>query len=158
LGRPAGQPISLLEQLRHVLEDVLPESKKAWVQDEFIHIGPDTEVFMDQKHLRFALKNVVRTALFESKPRGEVDIHSEGEGVIVVSYPQEGGRVVALSPYLDPNARLTEGDDPGMSLRLILARTLLEKNGGKIKMKYDDADVVRVRIELPLAQATVRNA
>ena len=156
LGQPAAQPVSVLEQLRQVLEEVLPDSKKEWIKEELMSLGQDTEVFIDQEHLRYALKNVLRSALFEAKPRGEVDIHTEAEGVIVVSYLQEGGRVVSLAQYLDPNARPTDSDHEGMSLRVLLAKALLEKSGGKVKMERDDAGNVRVRMQLPTAQSRMR--
>jgi polar amino acid transport system substrate-binding protein len=156
LRPPAAQPISLLEQLRQALEEVLPDSKKQWIKEELTSLGQDTEVFIDQEHLRYALKNVVRSALFEAKPKGEVDIHSEAKGVIVVSYSHEGGRVVSLAQYLDPNARPADSDHEAMSLRVLLAKTLIEKNGGKIKMERDDVGNVRVCMELPIAQTRVR--
>ncbi|MGH7846659.1 MAG: ATP-binding response regulator [Candidatus Binatia bacterium] len=156
LGQPAAQSVSLLEQLRQVLEEVLPDPRKEWIKEELRRLGQDTEVFVDQEHLRYALKNVLRSALFEAKPRGDVDIHTEAEGVIAVSYLQEGGRVVSLAQYLDPNAQPTDSDHEGMSLRVLLAKTLLEKSGGKVKMERDDAGNVRIRMQLPTVQSRTR--
>jgi hypothetical protein len=87
-----------------------------------------------------------------------VDIHTEGEGVIVVSYPQEGGSAVAMSDYVDPQGGQAGAEPEGISLRIILAKTLLEKNGGKVKIEDALTDRMRINIELPLAQALVRNA
>jgi polar amino acid transport system substrate-binding protein len=157
MGQPVRKAISLLEQLRLALEDVLPESKRAWVNKEFMNMHEDSEVLIDPEHLRYALKGVVRTALLEAKPKGEVDIHTEKGGILVISYAQEGGRVVSLAECLDPNARPTDVDGEGMSLRVILAKMLLEQNGGIVKLESDDMGRVRVRLELPVVESGMRD-
>ncbi len=156
MGQPAKQPISLLEQLRYVLEGVLPESKQRWINEQLMGMGEDTDVFVDPEHLRYCLKSVVRAAQFEAKRRGEVDIHTEREGTVVISYSHEGGRMFSLNQYLHPNAQPPDMDHEAMSLRVILAKALIEKNGGKIKMERDNAGGVQVRVELPVARPQAR--
>jgi len=156
LGQPVQKPVSLLEQLRYVLAGVLPESSQRWINEQLTSIGEDTDVFVDPEHLCYALKSVVRAAQFEAKHRGEVDIHTEGEGTIVISYANEGGRVLPLHQYLQPSPRSSDMDEEGMPLRVILAKALIEKNGGKIKMERDDTGGVQVRVELPLAYPQAR--
>jgi signal transduction histidine kinase len=156
MGQPVMQAVSLLEQLRYVLAGVLPESSQSWINEQLMNMGEDTDVFVDPEHLRYALKSLIRAAQFEAKRRGEVDIHTEGEGTVVISYAHEGGRVLSLHQYLDPNSRSPDMDHEGMSLRVILAKALIEKNGGKIKMERDDTGGVQVRVELPVAQPQAR--
>ncbi|HWP57276.1 MAG TPA: sigma 54-interacting transcriptional regulator [Candidatus Acidoferrales bacterium] len=151
LAEPAPQPLRLLEQLCYALEEVLPDNRRSWIREELAQLGEDTEVFIDRDHLRYILKNVLRNALAEAQPKGEVDIHTESGGVVVISYAQESGKVVSLAQYLESNGRSLDLDHGLPSLRLLLAKNVLEKSGGKIDSERDASGNVRLRVDLPLS-------
>lgn len=146
---PAVEKITLYEQLRRVLEEIVPECIKRGATIRWGRKGERGEVFADEAQLRYAFKNVLRTVLAQVKPRGEIQIDVEGEGRVAVSYVPEGGRMSPFTQYLDISSSQTEEEI--LPLRILLAKVLLERNGGGIKVNQLDGCKVLIRAELPVA-------
>lgn len=146
---PAAERIPLDEQLQRVLEEIVPECLKKEATIRWGRKGGAGEVFADEEQFRYAFKNVLRTVLAQVKPRGEIQIDVEGEGRVAVSYVPEGGRMSPFTQYLDISS--SQAEEEIFPLRIILAKALLERNGGGIKVSQLDGGKVLIRAELPVA-------
>ncbi len=146
---PTAEKISLYEQLRRVLEDIVPECIKREATIRWGRKGETGEVFADEAQFRYAFKNVLRTVLAQVKPKGEIQIDVEEEGRVAVSYIPEGGRMSPFTRYLDISS--SKVDEEAFPLRILLAKILLERNGGGIKVSQLDGGRVMIRAELPVA-------
>lgn len=146
---PTAEKISLYEQLRRVLEDIVPECIKRGATIRWGRKGETGEVFADEAQFRYAFKNVLHTVLAQVKPKGEIQIDVEEEGRVAVSYIPEGGRMSPFTRYLDISS--SKVDEEAFPLRILLAKILLERNGGGIKVSQLDGGRVMIRAELPIA-------
>ncbi|MBI2985812.1 MAG: sigma 54-interacting transcriptional regulator [Deltaproteobacteria bacterium] len=146
---PVAERISLYEQLRRVLEEIVPECLKRGATIRWGKKAEGGEVFVDEAQFRYAFKNVLQSVLAQVKPQGEIQIDVEGEGRVAVSYLPEGGRMSALTQYLDSPS--SDVEDQGFPLRILLAKILVERNGGGIKINQLDGGKVLIRAELPAA-------
>lgn len=145
---PAVEKMPLYEQLRRVLEEIVPECIKKEATIRWGRKGEGGEVFADETQFHYAFKNVLRAVLAQMKPSGEIQIDLEGEGRVAVSYLPEGGRMSPLAHYLDLSPAKVE--DESFPLRILLAKILLERNGGGIKVNQLDGGRVLIRVELPI--------
>lgn len=145
---PAVEKIPLYDQLRRVLEEIVPECIKKKATIRWGRKGEAGEVFADETQFHYAFKNVLRAVLAQMKPSGEIQIDLEGEGRVAVSYVPEGGRMSPLAHYLDLSPAKVA--DESFPLRILLAKILLERNGGGIKVNQLDGGRVLIRVELPI--------
>ncbi len=141
---PAMERIFPYEQLRRVLEEILPECSKREATIRWGRRGETGEVFADEAQFRFAFKNVLWTVLGQLKPKGEIQIDVEGEGRVAVAYVREGEQMSPFSHYLDRSTV----EEEALPLRMLLAKILLERNGGEIKVNHLDGGKVLIRAEL----------
>lgn len=146
---PTAEKIPLYEHLRRVLEDIVPECIKREATIRWGRKGETGEVFADEAQFRYAFKNVLCTALAQVKPKGEIQIDVEGEGSVAISYVPEGGRMIPFTQYLDVSS--SKVDEGVLPLRILLAKILLERNGGGIKVSQLDGGKVMIRAEFPVA-------
>jgi DNA-binding NtrC family response regulator len=146
---PTAEKIALYEQVRRALEEIVPECIKKGATIRWGKKNEAGEVFADEMQLRYAIKNVLRAVLAQVRPAAEIQIDLEGEGRVEVSYAPEGGRLSPLNQYLDLSP--SKAEDEAVPLRILLAKILLERNGGAIKVNRLDGGRVRIRAELPVA-------
>jgi DNA-binding NtrC family response regulator len=149
-GQPAKEKILIYEQLRRVEEELLPECIKRETALQWGKRGEAAAVFVDKAQFIFAFKSILRAALAQVKPKSEIQMDVEGEGKVAISYLREGAGVGALHEYLGV-AKAANGDE-AMPLRMLLANTLLERNGGGIKVDYHENGRARIRAELPVVE------
>jgi DNA-binding NtrC family response regulator len=149
-GQPAKEKILIYEQLRRVEEELLPECIKRETALQWGKRGEAAAVFVDKAQFIFAFKSILRAALAQVKPKSEIQMDVEGEGKVAISYFREGAGVGALHEYLGV-AKAANGDE-AMPLRMLLANTLLERNGGGIKVDYHENGRARIRAELPVVE------
>ncbi len=145
---PAIEKIPLYGQLRRVLEEIVPECIKREATIRWGKKGEDGEVFADEAQFRYAFKNVLWSILAQIKPRGEIQIDLEKGGRVAISYVREEGRMSPFTQYLDLASLTTE--EESLPLRILLAKILIERNGGRIKVNHLDAGKVLIRAELPI--------
>lgn len=146
---PVAEKMLLYEQMRRVLEELVPECIKRGATIRWGKKGEAGEVFADEAQFRYAFKNVLRAVLAQVKPAGEIQIEVEAEGRVALSYVPEGGRMSPLTQYLDISS--SEAEAEAVPLRILLAKILLERNGGGIKVNQLEGGKVLIRAELPAA-------
>jgi hypothetical protein len=103
----------------------------------------------DEAQLEYILKNVLLAALSQARMGSEIEIDLSSGGALVISYVREGGRVASIAHYLDEKSRPQESLLP---LRVILAKHLLETNGGHFVTAPLDSDRETLRMEFPVVE------
>jgi len=102
----------------------------------------------DATHLRYALRNTLLAVLSQTKPGSEIELALAESGALVISYCREGERTQSLANYLnDGDVSTTKNIVP---LRLILAREIIERSGGRFGMDQTDGNRETVTMEFPL--------
>ncbi|HEY7217613.1 MAG TPA: hypothetical protein VH985_04405, partial [Candidatus Binatia bacterium] len=76
-------------------------------------------------------------------------IDGSRQGALAIRYLREGARVASITHYLRENAGPNETILP---LRVLLAKHLLERNGGRFGIDPSNADTETVRMEFPVAE------
>jgi DNA-binding NtrC family response regulator len=146
---PAAEKISLYEHVRRALEEIVPECIKKGATIRWGRKDEAAEVFADELQFRYAFKNMLRAVLAQVRPAAEIQIDVGGDGRVEVSYVPEGGRMSPLNQYLDISP--SEAQNEAVPLRILLAKILLERNGGGIRVTHLDGGKIRLQAELPVA-------
>ncbi|MFQ5903815.1 MAG: sigma 54-interacting transcriptional regulator [Candidatus Binatia bacterium] len=145
---PASEKVLLFEQMRRVLEGVIPECIKREATIRWGKREKEGEVFVDEAQFRYALRNVLLTVLSQVKAKSEVQIEIAKEGELLISYFGEGGKASPLGHYLNSSSPVPE-DEGILPLRILLSRILLKRNGGGIEVNHLEGGKVVIRVELP---------
>lgn len=145
---PAAERVPLYEQLRCVLEEILPEFTRRDATVSWGRKGEAGVVFADRAQFHYVFKSLLRAALAQVKAGGKIQIDVDGDGSVTLAYPREGAPTSPFARYLDLPASAA-GQEP-LPLQLHLAKILLERNGGRIELDHLEGGTVRIRTELPL--------
>jgi hypothetical protein len=79
----------------------------------------------------------------------EIEINVEKQGCVTISYLREVARVASITHYFDKSS-----SGPGESvlpLRLLLAKQLVERNGGDMVLDYSDNEKDILKMEFRIA-------
>ena len=147
-SQPAKEKIFLYEQLRRVEEELLPECINRKTTLQWGQRSEAAAAFADKAQFLFVFRNILRAALLQVKPRSEIQMDVEGQGKVAISYLREEAGISSLNEYLGLTAAATRAEE-ALPLRILLARILLERNGGGVKVGYPDGGMVRISAELP---------
>jgi len=142
-GHPVMESVCLEDQLRSVFEDMVSESRARETSLFWVREGPArTQVRVDRAQIRYAFKSILLTAIDEIKPGCQIHVDVEGGGGVTLSYVR-----YSLSHYLFPPPEKIE--EPALPLRILLAKSLLEWNGGNMEINHLDEGTVRIEVGLP---------
>ena len=147
---PASGKVVLFQQMRRVLEEIIPECIKREATIRWGKREEEGEVFVDEAQFGYALRNVLLTVLEQVKAKSEVQIEIAREGEVLISYFDEGGRGNSLRHYLNFSSPAAE-DEEILPLRILLSKILLKRNGGGIEVNHLDGGKIVIRIELPVS-------
>lgn len=148
-AQPRKSAVALEEKLRGVLSEIQPDSVKRQTRIEWKTNGAAHRVRADEAQLEYILKNVLLAALSQARMGSEIEIDLSSRGALVISYLREGGRVASIAHYLDEKSRPQESLLP---LRILLAKHLLETNGGRFDTAPADSDRETLRMEFPVVE------
>jgi len=148
--QPNLERVDLFNQLQQVLEELIPESVKRDTSIRWGNRGEGVKVVVDQNQFRCAFKNLVCTALSQSKAREEIRVDVDQEGGVSLSFVQEGGGTVFLGQQLGSQVG-PEGEP--LPLRILLARDLLERMGGDIEVSHLGELKMQFKIVVPTPSA-----
>ncbi|OGQ82915.1 MAG: hypothetical protein A3F90_00280 [Deltaproteobacteria bacterium RIFCSPLOWO2_12_FULL_60_19] len=146
-NQPAKERIYLYEQLSRIHDELLPESVKDEKSVEWSKRGRTMAVLADKAHFLFAFKNLFLAILAQAKSKNSIQIKVENGGAVVISYLREAAGISSLTRYLGLTA--AQGGEEALPLRVLLAKILLERNGGGLRVTYPDGETVQMRAELP---------
>jgi DNA-binding NtrC family response regulator len=148
-AQPRKSTVALEEKLRNALSEIQPDCTKRQTRIEWKQNGVAQLVRADEAQLEYILKNVLLAALSQARMGSEIEIDLSSGGALVISYVREGGRVASIAHYLDEKSRPQESLLP---LRVILAKHLLETNGGHFAAAPLDSDRETLRMEFPVVE------
>ncbi len=148
-SHPVVEKTQLYGLLRGVLDEISSECIKREASVRWIRQGETAEVCVDEAQLRYAFKNIVRAVLTQVRPKGEIEIDMEGEGRVTVGFVREADHISSFTHYLDRSSVTME--EEALPLRILLAKILLERNGGGIEVNHFSGGKVLIRTELPVS-------
>ena len=127
-GRPRLSRVSLAEKVRTVLAPMHGEASNRaridWKKD-----GAAGDIRVDESQLEYILKNILLVIFSESREGSKIEVDLSRKGMLLVSYLREGARMASISHYLDQRSHGPA--EVIFPLRVLLAKHLLEKNGGR---------------------------
>ena len=148
-AQPHWSDVALNEKLRGVLSEIHGECAKRQTRFEWRNNATAHTVRADDSHVGYILKHVLLAVLSQAKMGSEIEIDASRQGALAIRYLREGARVASITHYLRENAGPNETILP---LRVLLAKHLLERNGGRFGVDPSDGDTETVRMEFPVAE------
>ena len=147
---PRSIRVALAEKLRSVVREIHGECAKRQMRFEWKGNVAADEIQIDESQLAYILKNVLRVTLSEAKMGSEIEVDVSRPGTLAIRYLREGARVASISHYLDEQG--SRSNDRILPLRVLLAKHLLERNGGQFAIEPFEGEKEIVRLEFPLAE------
>lgn len=145
--RPANVPLE--DKLRSVLGDASGECAKRQTSIKWKRNGFGREIRTDEAQLRYVLKNTLLAVLSQAKMGSEIEVNIEKQGCVAISYLREGARLASITHYF--NAAAPRSNEAVLPLRMLLAKQLVERNGGRMALEAADGERDILRLEFPLA-------
>jgi hypothetical protein len=147
-AQPRRSKVALGERLRSVARELQNQAIKRQTRFEWKGNGTGDDVHTDESQLTYILRNVLVAVLSQTKFGSGVDIDFQNQGSITIAYRREEARVASIHHYLnDTGARPNDGILP---LRILLAKHLVERNGGRFAMDQSDPEIDILRLEFPI--------
>jgi DNA-binding NtrC family response regulator len=148
--KPRSSKVALSEKLRTVLAEIQSESAKRQMRFEWKGSFGADEIQTDESQLGYILKNMLLVVLSEARMGSEIEIDLSTPATLAIRYLREGARVASVSHYMDEQGtHATEGFLP---LRVLLAKHLLERNGGQFAVELSNEEQETLKLEFPLAE------
>ena len=149
-ARPRLSKVALADKLRNALAEIHGECTKRQIRFEWKGNGDPRVIETDESQLEYILKNMLWVAVSEAKLGSQIDIDVSRHGTLLIRYLREGARVASISHYLsEPCSAVNEGISP---LRVLLAKHLLERNGGQFTMDLSNGEEEILKLEFPIAE------
>jgi len=148
-SRPRSTKISLQEHLRSSLSEIGGECSKRQTTVCWHGNGTSQQILADEDQLAYVLKNVLLSVLSQVKMGSEIEVDVTQPGLLAISYCREGARVASISHYFSvPPAG---GEESVLPLRVLLAKQLLERIGGKLMIDTSENEREIFKLEFPVA-------
>jgi signal transduction histidine kinase len=145
--RPWISAVSLEQKLRSALDEIGSECAKRDARFRWKGNGYSREIRVDEAQLRYVLKNVLLAVVAQVKKGSEIEIEVQKQGCLMISFPRELARVVSIAPYLTASKSSNENILP---LRILLAKHVVESNGGRMVIDQSDSERDLVTMEFPI--------
>jgi DNA-binding NtrC family response regulator len=146
--QPRKASTVLMEILNSTLAAIQDDCAKRQLHVGWNGNGQAVKIMADPAQLRYALKNTLLAVLSQAKAGSKVEVSIAESGALVVSYLREGERIQSLANYFN------NGDVPGTNhmvpLRMLLAREIVERSGGRFDINERDANRDIVTLEFPV--------
>lgn len=133
--QPRWSKVPLQEKLRSVLNEVTNEYARRQAQIRWRN-GYSREIKADEIHVKYVLKNVLLAVLSQAKMGSEIEINVEKQGCVAISYFREVARVASITHYFYKSS--SSPSESVLPLRILLAKQLVERNGGNMTLDYSD--------------------
>jgi len=148
--QPRQSAVALEEKTRTVLSEIHSQCAKRQNRFDWKKNGHTGQIRSDERHLAYILKNVLLAVLAEAKMGSEIEIDLRQPGALAITSQREGARVGSVAHYL--NDRSIQAEENLLPLRVLLAKHLVEKNGGRLIADWSDAEKDIVRMEFPIVE------
>ena len=147
--QPRWSKVPLQEKLRSALNEVTNECVRRQAQIQWKGNGYSREIKADETQVKYVLKNVLLAVLSQAKMGSEIEINVEKQGCVTISYFREVARVASITHYFDKSS--SSPSESVLSLRVLLAKQLVERNGGHMTLDYSDAERDILKMEFLIA-------
>ena len=148
-AQPRWNKLALQEKLRSALNEVTDECARRRAQIAWKGNGYSREIKADETQVKYVLKNVLLAVLSQAKLASEIEINVEKQGCVAISYFREVGRVASITHYFDKSS--SSPSETVLPLRILLAKQLVERNGGNIILDYTDSEKDLLKMEFLIA-------
>ncbi|HUK40343.1 MAG TPA: hypothetical protein VLX11_04855, partial [Candidatus Acidoferrales bacterium] len=146
-SQPHRVAIALAEQVQAMVGEIAEESSQRQVRLGWKGNDNGATIMADEAQLKYVLKNALLAVLFQAKMGSEIDIDMGKPGCLTVSYLREGARVASITHFFSATSPTNESTPP---LRILLAKQLLERNGGHIRTDRAGSDREMLEMEFPI--------
>ena len=148
--QPRQSAVALAEKTQTVLGEIHSQCAKRQTRFDWKKNGHAEQIRSDEKQLAYILKNVFISVLAEAKMGSEIEIDLRQPGALAITSTREGARMGSVSHYLSD--RNVQPEESLLPLRVLLAKHLLEKNGGRFTADQSDTEKDIVRLEFPIVE------
>ena len=145
--QPRKSAVSLEQKLRSALNEISGECAKHDARFRWKGDGYSREIRTDEAQLKYVLKNVLLAILSQVRKGSEIEIDIEKQGCLTISFSRELARVASITPYL---SLLRTADENVLPLRILLAKHVVEKNGGRMAVDQSDSEKDILRMEFSI--------
>ena len=146
--QPRKNSVALKEYLHATLKAIHDDCAKRQIRVGCKGNGQGVKIMADAAQLQYALKNTMLAVLSQTQMGSEIELALGKRGSLTISYLREGERIRSLANYLsDASGPETENIIP---LRIMLAREIVERSGGRFGMDQTDGDREVVTMEFPV--------
>jgi DNA-binding NtrC family response regulator len=146
---PRLSRLLLEDRLRSTVEEIRGEFSRKQAGIRWKGKGNSYEILADPAQLNYVFKNVLLAILSQAKVGGEIELDLEKQGAVSISYAREAARIMPITHYL--TAAPGEAPIEVLPLRLLLAKQLVERNGGAMTIDHWNEDRDILKMEFPLA-------
>jgi signal transduction histidine kinase len=149
-AHPRFTPVSLAEKVRAVMAEMRGECERRQARIGWKGNGAAGDIRTDEAQLEYILRNILIVILSEARNGSEIEIDLSRKGTLSLSYSRESARMASISHYLDPHKQ--EANEAIFPLRILLAKNLLERNGGRFAIDASDAEKDTLTLEFATAE------
>lgn len=146
-SQPRKSVVSLEQKLRSALNEIASECAKHDARFHWKGDGCGRDIRSDEAQIKFVLKNVLLAVLSQVKKGSEIEIDVAEEGCVTISFSRELARLASITPYL---SILRTTDENVLPLRILLAKHIAEKNGGRMVVDQSDSEKDVLKMEFPI--------
>ena len=147
---PEPNEVSLDDKLRAVLTELHGECVKRQTQFDWKGNGAVHLIRADEAHVNYILRNVLLATLGQTRMGSDIRIDIASQGAVTITHVREEARMASIGHYLDDAS--SHPIENILPLRVLLARHLLEKNGGRFNIEPSNGDRETLRMEFPIAK------
>src|SRR5499433_123978 len=148
-AQPRWRKVELQEKLRSALSEVTNECSRRQAQIRWKGNGYSREIKADESQVMYVLKAVLLAVLSQARMGSEIEINVEKQGCVAISYFREAGRVASITHYFDKSS--SSRSETVLPLRILLAKQLVERNGGNIILDYSHTEKELLKMEFLIA-------
>ncbi|HZH82971.1 MAG TPA: histidine kinase dimerization/phospho-acceptor domain-containing protein [Phototrophicaceae bacterium] len=149
-SQPQPRDLSLDDKLRAIVLELQAECAKRQTQFAWQENGATHVIRADEPQLAYILRNVLLATLCETKIGSEIRLQLTSKGVLTISHLRDEPQMASIGRYIEnASSRPIESILP---LRVLLAKYLLEKNGGRFTRAPSEDEQETLRMEFPIAE------
>ena len=142
---PRTDFVALNEKLQAVIGEIADECAKRQIRIQLTGNEKTCQIRADEAQLVYILKNVLLAVIMQAKMGTDIDIHIRPAANVVVSYCREEARLPSIAHYLTGSAGYTNSNI--LPLRMLLAKQLIERNGGRLVLHGLETEAETIRME-----------
>jgi nitrogen-specific signal transduction histidine kinase len=146
--QPRKISIALKEYLSATLTAIDGDCARRQLRVGWKGNGQGVKIMADAAQLQYALKNTMLAVLSQARTGSEIELALGEEGSLTISYHREGERTQSLANYVDDGA-VPDGESL-LPLRIMLAREIVERSGGRFGVNQADGDREVLTMEFPV--------